>query len=102
MQPPGRNGPRRLLDSGHTRSHERGIQTANATVRLAIIGDAEKFTRIAALTCQRHRQNRGHKPPLKRGAGVLPLLPARWASPAGRIKVSGAILCALTRLRIEL
>src|SRR4249919_2332636 len=32
----------------------------------------------------------------------LPLLPARWTSPAGRIKVSGAILRALTRLRIEL
>jgi hypothetical protein len=36
------------------------------------------------------------------GAGGLPLLPARRAAPAGRIKVPGAILRALTRLRIEL
>jgi len=34
--------------------------------------------------------------------GGLPLLPARRAAPAGRIKVPGAILRALTRLRIEL
>jgi hypothetical protein len=58
-------------------------------------------TGSAAQTCQRHGQSRAIKRPVA-GAGGLPLLPARWASPAGRIKVAGAILRAPARLRIGL
>ena len=58
-------------------------------------------TGSAAQTCQRHGQSRAIKRPVA-GAGGLPLLPARWASPAGRIKVAGAILGARARQRIGL
>jgi hypothetical protein len=80
----------------------------------APLGDADEYakpsaspmllapvTGSAAQTCQPHGQSRAIKRPVA-GAGGLPLLPARWASPAGRIKVAGAILRAPARLRIGL
>jgi len=80
----------------------------------AQLGDGDEYARpsasamllapvtgSAAQTCQRHGQSQAIKRPVA-GAGGLPLLPARWASPAGRIKVAGAILRAPARLRIGL